>query len=207
MEKKELEKQQQRLRDVPDKEWKQALKELVAYVRWKLGGQTSSGCHSELELSEPAEDYYPQEAMMKLWNGERTWKEDMSLKDQLIEVAHGMISNAPVTYERRGRRKVSIERDLKVNGNEISNDGTLTRGGEDDSSGFDIADKPDETLEVTYEMARAAVKGKKKLETYVDTIDQCNNFDEICSDLNITRTQAYKLQSQLMGCLSKRYKK
>lgn len=206
MDPKLLKKQQDRLRKVPDSEWQKALKELTAYITWKTWGHTSSGCHSELELSEPAAEHYAQEAMMKLWLGERTWRQDLSLKDQLIEVAHGMISNAPVTYTRRGRRKVSIERELTTSGDELTTDGTQTRGDEDDSSGFDVADVQ-ETLEVTYEKAKDAVKGNKQLEEYVDAIERCNNFDEICKDLNITKKKAYKLQSQLMERLAKKYKK
>lgn len=206
MNEQEIRNQQKRLRAVPDEEWRQALKECAVYVTWKTWGQTGSGCHSELELGEPASEHYTEEAMMKLWNGERTWKEGMSLKDQLIEVAHGMISNEPVTYGRRGCRKVSIERDLTSSGDQLNSDGEESRGNEDDSKGFDIEDRND-TLEVTYEKALGAVKGNKRLTTYVEAVEQCNNFDEICEFLNITKKQAYKMQADLMERLINKYKK
>jgi hypothetical protein len=202
MNEREILEQQKKLRAVPDDEWRQALKECAAYITWKTWGQTSSGCHSELELAEPASEHYTEEAMMKLWEGDRTWKPGLSLKEQLIEVAHGMISNEPVTYGRRGWRKVSIERELTPTGTGLMNDGSEIRGDEDDSCGFDVEDK-DESMEVTYDRAKAAVKGNKRLEAYVDAIQRCNNFDEICSDLNITKKQAYKLQSELMERLRK----
>ena len=191
--------QLKRLKAVPKKELTQAMKELAAYTRWKTWGQTGSGCHSELELSEPAEEHYAEEAIMKLVNGERTWKEGMSLKDQLIEIAHDLISKEPVKYNRRGQRKVSIERELMTYGNEPT-------AGDDNGDGFDLADNK-ESKENTYEMAKEAVKGNKKLEAYVDAVEQCNNFDEICSDLNITKPQAYKLQNQLVERLEKKYRK
>lgn len=197
----EQEKQAQlkRLKDVPLKEQKAAMKELLAYTRWKTWGQTSSGCYSELELGEPADEHYAQEAIKKLVTGDRTWKADLSLKDQLIEIAQDLIGKEPGKYERRGVRKVSIERELTSNAKEPT-------AGDDKGDGFDVADK-DDALDVTYEMARKAVKGDEKLEAYVDAVEKCSNFDEICSDLGITKKQAYKLQSQLVELLKKRYRK
>ena len=193
----ELEKQRQleKLRAVPPKEQLTAMKELLAYTRWKTWGQTGSGCYSELELSEPADEHYAQEAIMKLTEGIRTWKEELSLKDQLIEIAQDLITDDAEKYERRGWRKLSIEQDL-------TRELQQPTDGDDPGDGFDVAETEDMEDE-TYERAKAAVKGDKKLEAYVDAVMKCNNFDEICLDLGIEKPQAYKLQNKLKERIKK----
>ena len=53
----------ERLETVSDKQWREALDELTAYLRWRLKGRTQRGAHSERELGMPAEDYYVGEAI------------------------------------------------------------------------------------------------------------------------------------------------
>ena len=40
----------ERLEVVSDKEWREALDEVTAYLRWRLAGKTQSGAHGEKEL-------------------------------------------------------------------------------------------------------------------------------------------------------------
>ena len=47
-----------RLEGVTDKEWREALDEVTAYLRWRLQGKTKRGAHCERELGMPALDYY-----------------------------------------------------------------------------------------------------------------------------------------------------
>ena len=44
----------ERLETVSDKQWRDALDELTAYLRWRLKGRTQRGAHSERELGMPA---------------------------------------------------------------------------------------------------------------------------------------------------------
>lgn len=48
----------ERLETVSDKQWRDALDELTAYLRWRLRGKTQRAAHSERELGMPALDYY-----------------------------------------------------------------------------------------------------------------------------------------------------
>ena len=58
-----------RLERVGEKEWREALDEVTAYLRWRLKGKTKRGAHSERELGMPALDYYQDEAVVKLIEG------------------------------------------------------------------------------------------------------------------------------------------
>lgn len=62
----------ERLETVSDKQWREALDELTVYLNWRLAGKTKRGAHSEKELGMPALDYYTEEAVVKLIEGE--WK-------------------------------------------------------------------------------------------------------------------------------------
>ena len=55
----------EKLETVSDKQWREALDELTAYLRWRLKGKTQRGAHSERELGMPALDYYQEEACNK----------------------------------------------------------------------------------------------------------------------------------------------
>ena len=59
---------------VSDKQWRDALDELTAYLRWRLKGRTQRGAHSERELGMPALDYYQEEAVVKLIEGDWSGK-------------------------------------------------------------------------------------------------------------------------------------
>ena len=56
----------ERLETVSDKQWREALDEVTAYLRWRLAGKTKCGAHSEQELGRQALDYYQEEAVVKL---------------------------------------------------------------------------------------------------------------------------------------------
>lgn len=69
----------ERLESVSDKEWREALDEVTACLRWRLAGKTKRGAHSEQELGMPALDYYREETVVKLIEGEWKWQERFSL--------------------------------------------------------------------------------------------------------------------------------
>ena len=74
----------ERLETVSDKQWREALDELTAYLRWRLKGKTQRGAHSERELGMPALDYYQEEAVVKLIEGDWKWQDRFCLGKQLI---------------------------------------------------------------------------------------------------------------------------
>lgn len=64
-----------RLDAVGEKDWREALDELTAYLRWRLRGKTQRGAHSERVLEIPALDYYTEEVVAKLIEGDWMWQE------------------------------------------------------------------------------------------------------------------------------------
>ena len=72
----------ERLETVSDKQWREALDELTAYLRWPLKGRTQRGAHSERELGMPALDYYQEEAVVKLIEGDWKWQDRFTLGKQ-----------------------------------------------------------------------------------------------------------------------------
>ncbi len=56
----------ERLETVSDKQWREALDHLTAYLRWRLKGRTRRGAHSEKALGMPAIEYYEEMAVEKL---------------------------------------------------------------------------------------------------------------------------------------------
>ncbi len=77
----------ERLETVSDKQWREALDHLTAYLRWRLKGRTRRGAHSEKALGMPAIDYYEEMAVVKLIEGEWKWQERFSLGKQLEKIA------------------------------------------------------------------------------------------------------------------------
>lgn len=59
----------ERLETVSDKQWREALDHLTAYLRWRLKGRTRRGAHSEKALGMPAIEYYEEMAVVKLIEG------------------------------------------------------------------------------------------------------------------------------------------
>lgn len=63
-----------RLGRVTERDWRDALDELTAYLTWRLRGKTARGAHSERALGMPAFDYYQEEAVVKLIKGQWRWQ-------------------------------------------------------------------------------------------------------------------------------------
>ena len=82
----------ERLEAVSDKQWREALDEVTAYLRWRLKGKTKRGAHSEQELGMPALDYYQEEAVVKLIEGDWQWQERFTLGKQLEKIAADLVT-------------------------------------------------------------------------------------------------------------------
>lgn len=79
----------ERLETVSDKQWREALDHLIAYLRWRLKGRTRRGAHSEKALGMPAIDYYEEMAVVKLIEGEWKWQERFSLANCGVVTVEG----------------------------------------------------------------------------------------------------------------------
>jgi hypothetical protein len=90
----------ERLEGVSDKEWREALDQVTAYLRWRLAGKTQRGAHSEQALGMPALDYYQEEAVIKLIEGEWKWQDRFSLGKQLEKIAADLVTKQVERWKR-----------------------------------------------------------------------------------------------------------
>lgn len=82
----------ERLSRVTDKQWREVLDELTVYLNWRLAGKIKNGAHSEDELGMPALDYYTEEAVVKLIEGEWKWQDRFTLGKQLERIAADLVT-------------------------------------------------------------------------------------------------------------------
>lgn len=106
-----------RLEEVGEKDWREALDELTAYLRWRLRGKTRWGAHREKELGILALDYYTEESVAKLIEGCWKWQERYTLGQQLVEIAGNLITKQAKKYK-RVYPLVNIDDDDNVNDND-----------------------------------------------------------------------------------------
>lgn len=138
---------QEKLLRVKEKEWREALDELTAYITWRLHRRTEFGAHSEAVLGDTALAHYSHEAYTKLICGEWNWDENLSLAEQLKVIAGSLICNQVTKWKRNPEAPpglVDPERMADV-----------------------LGDERDEQLDVTYEIAFEVIKGDKELEDYL----------------------------------------
>ena len=187
-----------RLSGVSEKQWREALDEVTAYLRWRLAGKTQRGAHSEKELGMPALDYYQEEAVVKLIEGEWKWQERFTLGQQLEKIAADLVTKQVQKWER-------AHPNLMVDGRSKMEDVVPQRKPElieftDDIEqyGDTIDDDGQKELDETYEKVFVLVADDKELTLYVAAIGHCNRLDELPGDLGVTIQKVYRLQKKLM---------
>lgn len=207
-----------RLDAVTEKEWREALDELTAYLTWRLRGKTLKGAHSERVLGMPAFDYYQEEAVVKLIEGAWKWQERFTLGQQLVQIATNLITKQVERYQRAHPGVKDPE--FEVNEDDPSIDSGTNEGEDDtnrsdDLNGFkrkpqfievrdperlpDVEDDDgQEELDETYDQVFALVADDEELTLYVEAIVHCNKFKELPEYLGIPIKQVYRLQEKLM---------
>ena len=187
----------ERLETVSDKQWRDALDELTAYLRWRLKGRTQRGAHSERELGLPALDYYQEEAVVKLIEGDWKWQDRFSLGKQLERIAADLITKQVQKWEREhpfltedGRcKRDDVIPERKPEFIELRDPEMLPDTMDDDGQ---------EELDETYEMVMRLVSDDKELTVYVEAIRACGHFDEIPAYMGVSVKRVYRLQEKLM---------
>ena len=187
-----------RLSGVSEKQWREALDEVTAYLRGRLAGKTQRGAHSEKELGMPALDYYQEEAVVKLIEGEWKWQERFTLGKQLEKIAADLVTKQVQKWER-------AHPNLMVDGRSKMEDVVPLRKPElieftDDIEqyGDTIDDDGQKELDETYEKVFVLVADDKELTLYVEAIVHCNRLDELPGYLGVTIQKVYRLQEKLM---------
>lgn len=209
----------ERLSTVSDQDWREALDELTAYLKWRLKGRTKWGAHSEKVLETPALDYYTEEAVAKLIEGFWKWQDRYTLAEQLIQIAGNLITKNAEKYKREHPWVRDNENDNE-NGDEgntnLSNDTNLFIGGYRKGTQFvsldtmDPEDYPEiidvdeeEEMDETYEMVMRLVSDDKELTVYVEAIRACGHFEEIPEYMNVSVKRVYRLQEKLVRRMRK----
>lgn len=188
-----------RLNGVSEKEWREALDEVTAYLRWRLAGKTQRGAHSELELGMPALDYYQEEAVVKLIEGEWKWQERFTLGKQLERIAADLVTKQVQKWERmHGTADSETNTDCtnftdgfvrpKLELVELREPERLP----------DTMDDGQEELDETYEVVMALVADNEELTLYVQAIQECNSFFDLPDKMGIPIKRVYRLQEKLM---------
>ena len=182
-----LEFNSKRLNGVSEKQWREALDEVTAYLRWRLAGKTQCGAHSEKELGMPALDYYQEEAVVKLIEGEWKWQERFTLGKQLERIAADLVTKQVQKWERAhpmltedGSRKELVElRDPERLPDSIDDDGQ-------------------EELDDTYNLVYELVEDDEELTIFVGAIEYCGNFKDLPEHTGWEMKKVYRMMEKLM---------
>ena len=192
-----------RLDTVTEKDWRDALDQLTAYLTWRLRGKTARGAHSEKALGMPAFDYYQEEAVVKLIEGEWKWQERFTLGKQLEKIAAGLITKNAEKWERAHPWE-------KQDGTNRMEDvipkrkPDLIEFSDDMEQYSDILDDDGkEEVDETYEMVMTLVADDDELVLYVQAIQECNSFQDLPERMGISIKRVYRLQEKLMRRLRK----
>ena len=187
----------ERLEGVSDKEWREALDEVTAYLRWRLAGKTKCGAHSEQELGRQALDYYQEEAVVKLIEGEWKWQERFSLGRQLVIIAGDLVTKQALKWLRAhpllmedGRCKMDdVVPQRKPELIEFTDD--IDRYG-------DMADADDDEMDETYDLVYKLVEDDEELTIFVGAIEHCGSFKDLPEFTGWEMKHVYRLMEKLM---------
>ena len=199
----------ERLEGVSEQDWREALDELTAYLRWRLKGRTRWGAHSERVLETPALDYYTEEAAARLIEGHWKWQERYSLGQQLVEIAGNLITKQAEKYAREHPNS-NIE---NHENDERASTGSASKFVRRKPELIELMDPEDwpevvdedvaEELDETYEMVMQMVSDDEELTVYVRAIRACGHFNELPEYTGFDVKKVYRLQEKLMRRIRK----
>lgn len=188
----------ERLETVSDKQWREALDHLTAYLRWRLKGKTQRGAHSEKALGMPALDYYQELAVVKLIEGEWKWQERFTLAKQLEKIAADLVTKQVKKWEREHPNSSLELRDeslefavarIKPEFIELRDPEMLPDTMDDDGA---------EELDETYNLVYALVEDDEELTIFVSAIEHCGNFKDLPEHTGWEMKHVYRLMEKLM---------
>ena len=187
-----------RLDRVTDKQWREALDELTVYLNWRLAGKTKRGAHSEKELGMPALDYYTEEAVLKLIEGEWKWQDRFTLGKQLEKIAADLVTKQVQKWKREHPW-------LNENEDENHEEQFAQRKPElieftDDMEQFAgvMDDDDQEELDETYNLVYALVEDDDELYAFVGAIESCGSFKDLPEFMHCDAKRVYRLMEKLM---------
>lgn len=205
----------ERLEGVSDKQWREALDEVTAYLRWRLAGKTQRGAHSEQALGMPALDYYQEEAVVKLIEGEWKWQDRFTLGKQLEKIAADLVTKQTQKWLRmhpwwnenddeneNGEKNTNRPNDTNVFARrkpeliEFTDDIDQYEDTEDPSTGSGQVRQ--EELDDTYNLVYGLVEDDEELTIFVSAIEHCGNFKDLPEHTGWEMKHVYRLMEKLM---------
>ena len=188
----------ERLETVSDKQWRDALDELTAYLRWRLKGRTQRGAHSERELGMPALDYYQEEAVVKLIEGDWKWQDRFSLGKQLERIAADLITKQVQKWE---REHPFLTEDGRCKRDDVIPERkpeTIEYTDDMEQYSNILDDDGQEELGETYNVVYALVEDDEELTIFVSAIEHCGNFKDLPEHTGWEMKKVYRLMEKLM---------
>lgn len=166
--------QLERLLEIDDGKWETIIDTLYGFVRYKVYNW-ESGAFSVKNLPEPAEKYFVHEAIKKLWECVREWREDLTIEEQLRQIIGSMMSEEVRKFRQRGGvDNVTLNENIKV----------------------EATDKRVEQSDF-YEWLELEADGDDELERYVRAFKVCWTSQEIAIEMGIDVSKVYNITKRL----------
>ena len=206
----------ERLSTVSDQDWRKALDELTAYLRWRLKGRTKWGVHSERVLEIPALDYYTEEAAAKLIEGCWKWQDRYTLGEQLIQIAGNLITKQAERWK-RNQGIMDLGNDGTTDDTDFTDEARTRRKRPefielreperlpdcvDPSTG---SGTEEELLDETYSLVYGLVADDEELTLFVSAIEHCGNFKDLPEHTGWEMKKVYRLMEKLMRRVRRNY--
>ena len=148
--------QLERLLEIDDGKWKTIMDTLYGFVR-------------------SAEKYFVHEAIKKLWECVREWREDLTIEEQLRQIIGSMMSEEVRKFRQRGGvDNVTLNENIKV----------------------EATDKRVEQSDF-YEWLELEADGDDELERYVRAFKVCWTSQEIAIEMGIDVSKVYNITKRL----------
>lgn len=164
--------QLERLLEIDEGKWKTIMDTLYGFVRYKIYNW-ESGAFSVKNLPEPAEQHFVHEAIKKLWECVREWREDLTIEDQLRQIIGSMMSETVRKFKQHGDNK-TLNENIKV-------EATDERAEQSDF----------------YEWLELEADGDDELERYVKAFKVCRSSQEIAIEMGVEVSKVYNITKRL----------
>ena len=198
--------QKKRLDSVKRSEWKEAQKALLPIIARQLhgrvktdkdghvemvGGYTKYGAHSEREVGGEALFHYWGMIVQTLYDGTCTWAPELSLEDQLKEMAEPVIDEAVKDY--RSRRKEEERLGIDSTPVDLDVDWLGVEDG-DLSTAVELTDDTDAEARkhMKWEAICEAADGDDELEAFVQVTGECGTMKEVVGKKRLKNSVGFR---------------
>lgn len=201
------------LSEATPEEMTKAFKIAGLWITGELMGQTEEGAFSEAFLGEPAVEYFPKRAFLKL-NDPATkwkWKEGTKLSTLMINVMKSEMGHVLEKYEAQGMPdvKAGSEFEREDGGDDGWDDANDILEMDPDLKRNDFDVPTDEELKAELakwesrrdagmKIARAAAQGNPLFEKYVEAVFCLPDERSVCKRMKKTKAEVQEIEAQLI---------